>query len=323
MDEGDSEMKQERAGLKLSVLDLVPVYGEAGDAHALRQAEELARLADRLNYTRYWVAEHHDMARLACPAPEVLLARIGAVTRRIRIGSGAVLLPHYSPLKVAESFRLLAALYPGRVDLGIGRAPGANAHASMALSGNFLENVARMPHKLRDLALLLQGGYSYEDQPVAARPNPSLPPEVWVLGTHRKSAALAAENGMGYVFGQFMSDTDAMSALTAYRDAFVPSTLCPEPRTLVAIGAVCAETDEEAQKLVQATGAWFGQPASAGEPAEVRHPQKLLAGSPRALGDKLHQLADSCGVEEFLVVTLIPDYGKRLRSYELLASCIC
>ncbi|WP_276354335.1 LLM class flavin-dependent oxidoreductase [Cohnella caldifontis] len=315
-------MKGRGKPLKLGVLDLLPVPDGKDDAYALSMGAELARLAERLGYSRYWVAEHHDMPHLACPAPEVFLAHVGAVTNRIRIGSGAVLLPHYAPLKVAESFRLLASLYPGRVDLGIGRAPGGNAHASMALSGNFLENVARMPDKLRDLTRLLQGNYAYEGQPVAARPDPAEPPEIWLLGTHRKSAGYAAEYGMGYVFGQFMSDTDAASALAAYRDSFVPSPLCPEPKAVVAIGIVCAETDEEARGLVRASGESFGQEAAGGESPDERMERKLLAGSPRTVRDRLLQLSEEFGVDEFLVVTMISDYPTRMRSYELLAQCL-
>ncbi len=158
--------------LKLSVLDLVPVLDEADAAYALSQAVELAQTAERLGYTRYWVAEHHDMPHLACTSPEVLLAHVGARTQRIRIGSGALLLPHYKPLKVAESFHLLASLYPGRVDLGIGRAPGGSAHVSIALSGNFLENVRQLPDKLKELLELLEGSFQLDGQKVTARPTP-------------------------------------------------------------------------------------------------------------------------------------------------------
>ncbi|GGF80750.1 hypothetical protein GCM10010912_27360 [Paenibacillus albidus] len=154
--------------LKLSVLDLVPVLEKANATFALEQAVELAQTAERLGYNRYWVAEHHDMPELACTAPEVLLAHIGAKTDRIRIGSGALLLPHYKPLKVVESFNLLASLYPGRIDLGMGRAPGGSAHVSMALSGNFLENVRQLPESLRGVTELLQGNFEFEGQRVSA-----------------------------------------------------------------------------------------------------------------------------------------------------------
>lgn len=304
--------------LKLSVLDLVPVFDNRDDTYALERAAELAQTAEQLGYTRYWAAEHHDMPQLACPSPEVLLAHIGARTKRIRIGSGAVLLPHYQPLKVAESFRLLASLYPGRIDLGIGRAPGGNAHASMALSGNFLENVRHMPEKLKDIAKLLQDSYTYEGEKVGARPNPHVQPEVWLLGTNRKSAEYAASFGMGYVFGQFMSDTDPGEVLRTYRESFVPSALFPEPKSIITIGAVCAETDEEAKRLALIGGPMFRKEAHNGEAVPYSE-RKLLVGTAPSILSRLHHMSALYGVHEFMIVTMIPDYGKRLLSYEWLA----
>ncbi|HZG77644.1 MAG TPA: MsnO8 family LLM class oxidoreductase, partial [Paenibacillus sp.] len=244
--------------LSISVLDLVPAFGETSGSGALREAIALAQAAERFGYRRYWAAEHHDLPGLACPAPEVLLAAIGARTSRIRLGTGALLLPHYKPLKVAETFHLLASLYPGRIDLGIGRAPGGNAHASMALSGNFLDNVRRLPEALRDVAALVRGDYAYEGQPVRARPTPPHPPELWLLGTNAKSAAYAAELGMGYVFGQFMSDTSGEETLRAYREAFAPSAFRSAPRAIVAVAAVCADTAEEARELASLASGFFG-----------------------------------------------------------------
>ncbi len=308
------------ARMKLSVLDLVPVFGDYDDAYALERAAELAQTSERLGYTRYWVAEHHDMKRLACPSPEVLLAHIGARTERIRIGAGAVLLPHYAPLKVAESYHLLASLYPGRIDLGIGRAPGASTFASIALSGNFLENVRRMPDKVKDLAQLLQGSYAYEGNPVAARPRPAVPPEPWMLGTNKKSAEYAAQYGMGYVFGQFMSDARGEDVLRSYREAFVPSPLCPEPKAILTVGVVCAESEEEAKDLARQNTWLFRDetPGSEGQTPPYSE-RRLIVGAPPQVRDLLEQIAVSCGVDEIMVVTLIPDYAKRLKSYELLA----
>ncbi|MFB9278490.1 LLM class flavin-dependent oxidoreductase [Cohnella cellulosilytica] len=295
--------------LRLSVLDLVPVLEGADAPYALGRAVELVRLAERLGYRRYWTAEHHDMPGLACTSPEVLLAHIGARTERIRLGSGAVLLPHYKPLKVAESFHMLASLYPGRIDIGLGRAPGGSGEASLALSGNFLENVGKMPELLEDLMRLLQGTYEYDGRPVAARPIPPEPPHPWLLGTNKKSAAYAARFGTGYVFGQFMSDSSGEEALRTYRDGFAPSPLCPEPRAFVAVGVVCADTDEEAERLA----------SSEESPANAR---RLFAGSPGSLRVRLRSLADSYGVDEFIVVTMLADYRARLRSYELLGQTL-
>ncbi len=244
--------------LKLSVLHLVPRFGERTFEEALLHAVDLAQHAEAWGYRRYWAAEHHDLEHLSCASPEILLSHIGARTERIRLGSGAVLLPHYSPLKVAENFRMLAALYPGRIDLGIGRAPGGSAHTSMALSGNFLGHVTDLPHRIRALTELLEDRYRYEDVPVAAKPVPVTEPVMWMLGTNTKSAGYAAEFGTGYVFGQFMSDTDGAEVLRSYREGFQPSARLREPHTMVAVSIVCAETEERAGELAaQASG--FGQ----------------------------------------------------------------
>ncbi|MVP01944.1 MsnO8 family LLM class oxidoreductase [Paenibacillus lutrae] len=382
--------------LKLSVLDLVPVMQDADSPAALKQAVLLARTAERLGYTRYWVSEHHDMDKLASACPEVLLAHIGAHTEKIRIGSGAVLLPHYQPIKVAEAFHLLATLHPGRIDLGIGRAPGGSAHVMMALSGNFLENIRRMPEKIQDLSNLLAGEYRLEGELITARPVPSVSPELWLLGTNVKSAAYAAEYGTGYVFGHFMSDADGAAVLEAYRSKFEPSRLLPKPRAIAAVNVICAETEEEALALAaesagmpQAPGAAAagsaprgaapsGRGADAGlvasaqprersgglrqDPAsQAAHPgqsprhtglsgnasgapdgargstpdgtqsggsspepggssRRILAGTPGQIREELTQMQREYGVDEFMIVTNLPDYGKRLQSYELLAA---
>ncbi|MFC3344580.1 LLM class flavin-dependent oxidoreductase [Paenibacillus abyssi] len=304
--------------MKLSVLDLVPVINGVEDTIALGHAVELAQTAERLGYNRYWVAEHHDMPGLACTSPEVLLAHVGARTQRIRIGSGALLLPHYKPLKVVESYHMLATLYPGRVDLGIGRAPGGSAHVSMALSGNFLENIRQLPESLRGVTALLQGNYEWEGEPVSARPAPPVTPQLWMLGTNRKSAAYAAEFGTGYVFGQFMSDVGAEEILPAYSEAFNASALCPSPHVIVAIGVVCADTEEEAKRLASTSADLSHSEAAAEERSELSD-RKFLVGTPKQIKSRLEQLSLLYGVDEFIIVTMIQDYRKRLRSYELLA----
>ncbi|WP_424768948.1 LLM class flavin-dependent oxidoreductase [Paenibacillus sp. sgz302251] len=304
--------------LKLSVLDLVPVFGNADAADALEQAVKLAQSAERLGYNRYWVAEHHDMQGLACTSPEVLLSHIGARTKHIRIGSGALLLPHYKPLKVAESFNLLASLYPGRIDLGLGRAPGGSAQVSMALSGNFLENVRRLPESLKGLTELMEGTYEFEGQAINARPSPKVPPELWLLGTNSRSAAYAAEYGMGYVFGQFMSDTDGVEVVQSYRKAFTPSSHCAVPKVIVTVGVICAESAEEAEQLAASGTALFQSEGGANEKAAPMD-RKLLIGAPKDILSRLEKLSLQYDVEEVMLVTMIPDYEKRLRSFELLS----
>lgn len=294
--------------LRLSVLDLVPVYGEADATEAVKQAEATAQTAERCGYHRYWVSEHHDLPDLACGAPEVMLAHIGAKTNRIRLGTGALLLPHYKPLKVAETFHLLSSLYPGRVDLGIGRAPGGPAHASMALSGNFLENVRRMPALLEDLTQLLQDRYTCEGARVRALPIPPEPPQLWLLGTNEKSAAYAAQFGTGYVFGRFMSETDGKEVLQAYREAFIPSPFRKHPEAIIAVHVICAPTKEEAAALA--------------EQANVPPERHSIVGNPKQAAEQLAALARTYGVNEIMIVTNIPNYEKRRRSYELLAEAV-
>lgn len=230
----------------LGVLDLVPRLNDATAERALQQSVTLAQHAEAWGYARYWTSEHHDMAELASASPEVLLSHIGARTTTIQLGSGAVLLPHYSPLKVAESFRLLAALYPGRIELGLGRAPGGGPHATMALSGNYLQHVSKLPESLVALTELLEDRYMYEDHPVTARPIPKLPLSLWMLGTNVKSAEFAARFGMGYVFGQFMSDADGTEAVRRYREGFMPSATMKEPEVMVAVSVLCAESETDA-----------------------------------------------------------------------------
>ncbi|KAF6577005.1 MsnO8 family LLM class oxidoreductase [Paenibacillus polymyxa] len=297
--------------LNLGVLDMVPLLPGNRPEQAVQRAGELARQAEAWGYTRYWTSEHHDMEGLASSSPEVLLSHIGAVTKTIKLGAGAILLPHYSPVKVAEWFHLLAALYPGRVELGLGRAPGGGPHASMALSGNFLQHVTELPQTMEALLALLEGTYEYEQVPVFARPMPEQPPAVWMLGTNRKSAEYAAQYSTGYVFGQFMSEHQTEEMLSIYRSSFQPSNRIDKPRTMVAVGAVCALTDELAQQ-------WAAQ-ITLGDPA-IR--ASWLVGTPSVIAERLRGLQIKYDNDEFLLVTPIPDYEQRLHSYRLIAEAV-
>ncbi|URJ42883.1 MsnO8 family LLM class oxidoreductase [Paenibacillus polymyxa] len=297
--------------LNLGVLDMVPLLPGNRPEQAVRRAGELASQAETWGYTRYWTSEHHDMEGLASSSPEVLLSHIGAVTKTIKLGAGAILLPHYSPVKVAEWFHLLAALYPGRVELGLGRAPGGGPHASMALSGNFLQHVTELPQTMEALLALLEGTYEYEQVPVFARPMPEQPPAVWMLGTNRKSAEYAAQYSTGYVFGQFMSEQQTEEMLSIYRSSFQPSNRMDKPRTMVAVGAVCALTNELAQQ-------WAAQ-ISLGDPAMRA---SWLVGTPSDIAERLRGLQIKYDNDEFLLVTPIPDYEQRLHSYRLIAEAV-
>ncbi|RUT29915.1 MsnO8 family LLM class oxidoreductase [Paenibacillus zeisoli] len=291
--------------IRLSVLDLVPQYNGVQPEAALQEAARLAILSEEWGYDRYWVAEHHDLEGLACTSPEILMSHIGARTQRIRLGSGALLLPHYSPMKVAESFHLLSCLYPGRIDLGIGRAPGGPAHASMALSGNFLQHVADMPESMDSLIRFFENKYKYEDHPVLARPIPQKPPEVWMLGTNEKSGGYAAQFGTGYVFGHFMSEQNGEGVLKAYREHFKPGKLSQSAETIVAVSVICAGSEAEARSLITSSAASMSK--------------NCLVGSPDMIHEELSKLQSILGNREFLILSPISDYDTRLDSYRLLA----
>lgn len=317
----------------LGVLDLVPRLNDATAEQALQQSVVLAQHAEAWGYARYWTSEHHDMAELASASPEVLLSHIGARTTTIQLGSGAVLLPHYSPLKVAESFRLLAALYPGRIELGLGRAPGGGPHATMALSGNYLQHVSKLPESLAALTELLEDRYTYEEHPVTARPIPKLPLSLWMLGTNVKSAEFAARFGMGYVFGQFMSDADGTEAVKRYREGFIPSATMQEPEIMVAVSVMCAKSENDAvawsremDEKRKASGKDSTAPTSAtvphanhAVPVDHNEAQRHYAGTPEQVWSQLQQVCRRLDTKRILIVTAGPDYDRRLNSYRLLA----
>ncbi len=331
--------------LKISIVDQSPVSSGSTSAQALRNTIELARLADHLGYERYWIAEHHGMETLASPAPEILLARIGAETSRIRIGSGGILLPHYSPLKVAEVFRMLHALYLNRVDLGIGRAPGGTQLESRALrrersSGPSVDD---FPERLIELMTFLERGFPGDHPFSKIRVTPEMPggPEVWLLGSSEWSASAAAQLGLPYAFAHFIDPQSTRVAIEQYRSEFVPSGHGEQPRTILALGAVCADTEAEAQRLyassrallrrirtfprdpglVPTPEAAIAELASGIDPAifETGEWRRYVVGSPAQVHDQLNQIAAALKVDELMIVTIVHDHESRLHSYELLA----
>lgn len=324
--------------LRLSVLDQSPIPEGSAEGDALRNTIDLAGLADRLGYTRYWVAEHHGTRGLACHSPEVIIGPIAAATSRLHVGSGGVMLPHYSPLKVAESFSMLSGLFPGRIDLGIGRAAGTSPMVAYALQRDRRQPA---PNDFRDqldelLALL------------ANRPNPDKrfarmnamhfeSPDVWLLGSSGDSAVWAAELGLPYVFADFINPQGVEMA-RCYREQFQPSEYLQAPRTAVAAWAICAETDEEAERLslsfrMMMTMLFRGQsiPVPVPEKAErflseegllaegAPRGRRLITGTPRRVREAIEALAAVYEAEEVLVVNIMYDHAARRRSYELIA----
>lgn len=243
--------------VKLSVLDLVPVRTDQTSADALAATIDVARAADRLGFTRYWVAEHHNMPAVAATSPPVLIAMLATATERIRLGSGGVMLPNHAPLAVAEQFALLEAAYPGRIDLGIGRAPGSDPVTSWALrgaAGRDDSDIAKFPQYLDDLVALMGGEGVRVPIPnqhylLKATPASASVPDLWLLGSSMYSAHLAAAKGLPYVFAHHFSGQGTEEALETYRSEFRPSDVCEKPTTFLTANAVVADTDEEAAAL--------------------------------------------------------------------------
>jgi luciferase family oxidoreductase group 1 len=333
-------------GLKLAVLDQSPVADGSTAAQALQNSIELARLVDGLGYTRFWMSEHHAMETMACTAPEIVLARIGGETQRIRIGSGGIMLPHYSAFKVAEVFRTLHALYPGRVDLGLGRAPGGGPVEMLALKR---ERGTKMPDDFEDQVSELLA-YLYPREAEHAFPAghpfgglrvvPEMPggPDVWMLGSSPWSSKAAAEFGLPYAFAHFFFGQGTRQAIEGYQRQFVASSRRATPEAMAAVGVICAETEEEADFL--ASGVRLLQrririndrrPVAAPEdairelamlggaaPEEGEWPRYFI-GTPARVREQLEAMASALGIQELVVNTIVWDQAKRLRSYELLA----
>ena len=322
----------------LSVLDLAPVPSGTTPSQALRRTVELARLAERLGYARYWFAEHHSMPSVASSAPEILIGHVASATTTLRVGSGGIMLPNHAPLKVAEIFRTLAALHPGRIDLGLGRAPGSDANASRALRAADGE---QFPALLSEL-LALTGQFPFpENHPlrhVVAVPDDVPLPPIYLLGSSGASAHWAGSSGMGYSFASHFSPAPAAPAFRAYRDSFRPSPSFAKPHAILGVAVVCADSDAEADLLATTMDlAWLrirrgefkplpsteearAYAYSAMEREAVReYRSRTVIGSPTTVRAAIEKMVHDCGADEVMAVSNLHDHAARLRSYELLA----
>lgn len=326
--------------VRLSVLDQSPIAAGSAGPQALANTLDLARLADELGYHRYWLAEHHGGPMLAGPAPEVLIGPLAAATRRIRVGSGGVMLPHYSPLKVAESFSVLAGLFPGRIDLGVGRAAGTDPMTTYALQRDRREAAPDdFPEQLAELLGHLDDALP-GDHPFArlGRTLPGRPevPEPWLLGSSPQSAIWAAQLGLPYAFADFINAEGAGIA-TDYQRRFEPGVRLAAPRTAVAVWALAADTEEEAWRLTASSrmamamlrrGRLIAVPPVEQalrflerEGIELRGggSRRISAGTPAQVRAELEAIARRYGADEVIVVTITHEHAARRRSYELLA----
>jgi luciferase family oxidoreductase group 1 len=326
-------------GIKLSILDQTPIFPGETAAEAFQHTVQLIQKAEELGYHRFWLSEHHDSDLVAGSSPEVLISHLLAKTERIRIGSGGIMLQHYSPYKVAENFNVLASLAPGRVDLGIGRAPGGLPRSTQALQRG-VSDAPTLAEKIIELEKFIHNRLE-DDHPLAglrANPIPEQPADIYVLGTSVGSAEIAAYLGLPYVFSQFINsdETVALQAFEVYRSRFNgESGRTPQP--IFALAAVVTDTDEEAQGLVGehklvkiqlesgrtvTVGSIehaeeFGRQSNERYTIEIKEPE-ITKGSQETVRQKLLELQRKFGVDEFIVTTNIKDFAKRIRSFELL-----
>ena len=325
--------------MRLSVLDQSPVISGLGARQAIEATLSLARRADELGYHRYWLAEHHAIAALADPCPEVLLARLGAETKRLRVGTGGVLLPYYSAFRVAETFRMLEALYPGRIDLGIGRAPGGSQRTAHAVGGGMLPDARDFPQQVWQLREHFHGSLP-DDHPfkrVRLQPEVDTAPQIWLLGSSDYSGALAAELGLPFAFAHFINPQGGEEVARAYRKAFKGE----KPQVIVCTFAICAETEAEAERLaapIDLRRLHMALDIDSPVPTEAEALSHRYSESERqyvagqraraVIGDaarckrELTEMAARYEADEMMLLTITGDYASRARSYELLSEAM-
>jgi len=327
--------------IPLSILDLSPVSAGSSGAQALHNSLDLARLADELGYVRYWVAEHHNLPAVASSAPDIMIGQIAAITKNMRVGSGGVMLPNHAPLMVAERFKVLEGLFPGRIDLGLGRAPGTDPATSYALrrrqgisdEDDFLE-------RFQEMMLLEKRGFppGHPFHNVQAMPSDVPLPPIYLLGSSDYSAQLAGQIGAAFAFAHHFATFPADEAMRLYRDSFKPSASHDRPLAILGTQVMCADTDAEAERLAltfdlnavrrakgeyqplaspEDAAAYDYSPAERARIAQGRN--RISVGSPATVKAKLTKLIEATKADELMVTSMIFDHAARKRSYELLA----
>ncbi len=327
--------------IKLSILDQSPISEEGTAKEALQETVELVKKAEKWGFTRFWVSEHHDAPTLAGSSPEVLVAHLASVTSTIRVGSGGVMLPHYSAYKVAENFKLLEALFSGRIDVGVGRAPGGMPRATYALHNGKYRDVSIFPEQIDELLMYLNDAMS-DTHPYAglkATPIIDEAPPVWTLGSSVSSAKLAAEKGLPYMYAKFINDEGGSEAAKVYRESFQPSEYVKEPKQAVAVFFVCAETDEEVERITSSldlslllTGQGIPMSGTPSPEKAMRYPytafekkyipenrKRMIIGTPQSARQQIEQLAEEHKTDEVMLVMNTYHFKDKLKAYELIA----
>ncbi|MBK6505951.1 MAG: LLM class flavin-dependent oxidoreductase [Ignavibacteria bacterium] len=321
--------------IRLNILDQSPVIQGMSSEEAVQQTIELAKLAEELGYHRYWVAEHHNSRSFASASPEILISALASSTKTIRIGSGGVLISHYSPLKIAEQFNMLQCLYPGRIDLGIGRAPGGDGNIIKAMRTSNEDSFAKITELIN---YLKHSSTNKQNGNVSAVPEGQAMPEIWILGTSPDSAVFAAENGLPYTFGSFINDEYMLQCFQIYYQNFKPSVHLKEPYLNLALFSVTGETHEDALRISKCSEYWLAQTFLKGrnipfpdKETSLNHSfsfeEKMLIeyrrrsaviGDAEAVSKKLNELAKKYAIHEITIVTITSDFEERKKSYRLL-----
>lgn len=327
--------------LKLGMLDQSTITEGSGPKEALQATTRLAVEADKLGYSRFWVSEHHSSKALAHSSPEVLIAHLAAHTSRIRLGSGGIMLPHYSAYKVAENFRLLEALYPNRIDLGVGRAPGGRPLSTRALQEGHYHGTDPYPQQIIDLIAYLNDAVPSDHRFAGLSVSPSVDtkPELWLLGSSGGTARLAAQTGASYAFAQFFGTPGGKEATDMYHETFEPSLMSPTPKSLAAITVVCADTQEEAERLASSSDLFFlamykgmelpylpsvqtaqDYPYTPYDRDQIAATRAYrVVGTPDLVKARLLELAEEYRTDELMIVSSIHDFDARLKSVRLVA----
>ncbi|HDR4422308.1 TPA: LLM class flavin-dependent oxidoreductase [Bacillus cereus] len=328
--------------IKLSVLDQSPISDGSTATQAFSHTVTLAQEVEKLGYTRFWVSEHHNSVSLAGSSPEILISHIAAKTERMRVGSGGVMLPHYSPYKVAENFRVLEALYPNRIDLGVGRAPGGMPIATRALQEGKMVSLDQYPEQIADVAMYLHDQVPENHHYANLKATPVIPtsPEMWMLGSSGESAMIAAKQGASFAFAQFINGYGGPEVMKAYQEQFQPSYLGDKPKSIVSIFVICGETNEEAEKIASSLDLSIllleqgkrttGTPSietaqnysySAYDLFRIKeNRQRMIVGDPSSVKEQIINLSKAYNTDEFMIVTITHRFEDKLNSYRLLAN---